>query len=69
MFLEKRQFFSFDCLMQVMKYIVDKQWQNNFLIFSRVKQWLSFFKFNFPASAKKVFEVFSVSLQRILFFL
>ena len=33
--------------MQVMKSIVDEQWQNNILIFSRVKQRLSFFKFNF----------------------
>ena len=37
-----------------MKSIVDEQWQNNILIFSRGKQWLSFFKFNFPASVKKV---------------
>ena len=36
-----------------MKSIVDKQWQNNILIFNRVKQWLSFFKFNFPASVRK----------------
>ena len=46
--------------MQLTNSTVDKQWQNNILIFNRVKQWLSFFQFNFPASAKKVFEVFFV---------
>ena len=35
--LGQKGVFSFDCLMQVMKSIVDEQWQNSILIFSRVK--------------------------------